>query len=281
MMDHLSSTCGASTSFGVSIRMIIVIICVSLSATLIGAISGIGGGVIIKPALDALDLYATETVNFLSGTTVLAMTTVSLIKNRYGSIKVHAGIATPLAIGGVLGGAAGKQFFSLLQATGIRDSLLGMTQNSILVLLTVAVFIYVLKKEKIYTLHINNRPVAFFAGVVLGVFSSFLGIGGGPINIMVLSFLFSMETKEAALNSLYVIFFSQLSTLLLNLFQGTVPQVDILILMMMIMSGIIGALLGRRLSQRLTNMHIDRLFLGVMILIIGLSISNVFRFAVS
>ncbi len=261
--------------------MIIVILCVTLCATLVGAISGIGGGVIIKPVLDALGLYSTEMINFLSGTTVLAMTSVSLLRSRNGGIKVHSRIATPLAIGGILGGAVGKLLFSLLQATDLRDSFIGMIQNIILVLLTVTVFMYVMKKSKISTLHISNKVVAFLAGVVLGIFSSFLGIGGGPINIMVLSYLFSMDTKEAALNSLYVIFFSQIATLAINFFQKTVPHFDELVLMLMIISGIIGALLGRRFSQQLTNIHVDRLFLGVMILIIGLSVSNVLRFAVS
>ena len=279
MVDHISSTCGVFTSFGVSIRMVIVIICVSLSATLIGAISGIGGGVIIKPVLDALGLYATETVNFLSGTTVLAMATVSLLQSRNTSIRVQTGIAAPLALGGVIGGATGKQAFSLLQETNMRDSLIGMTQNIILMFLTVAVFIYVLNKGKLSTLRIRNKGVSLFAGVILGTFSSFLGIGGGPINIMVLSLLFSMNTKEAAINSLYVIFFSQFSTLALNLIQGTIPQFNVFILMIMIISGMVGALLGRWCSQKLMNAHIDRLFLGVMILIMGLSVSNIVRFA--
>ncbi|MEI3183290.1 MAG: sulfite exporter TauE/SafE family protein [Lachnospiraceae bacterium] len=38
--------------------------------------------------------------------------------------------------------------------------------------------------------------------------SSFLGIGGGPINLVVLLYFFSMDTKAAAQNSLYIILFS-------------------------------------------------------------------------
>ena len=44
--------------------------------------------------------------------------------------------------------------------------------------------------------------------ITLGILSSFLGIGGGPINLVVLFFFFSMDTKTAAQNSLYTILFS-------------------------------------------------------------------------
>lgn len=57
----------------------VVFLLFSFSSSLIGAICGIGGGVILKPGLDALGLYDTVTINFLSGCTVLAMTTYSLL----------------------------------------------------------------------------------------------------------------------------------------------------------------------------------------------------------
>ena len=50
-------------------------------------------------------------------------------------------------------------------------------------------------------------------GVFLGIISSFLGIGGGTSNVAVLFFFFSMEAKEAAKNSLYIIIFSQISSI--------------------------------------------------------------------
>ena len=51
------------------------------------------------------------------------------------------------------------------------------------------------------------------------------GIGGGPINLVVLYYFFSMDTKTVAANSLYVIFFSQLCNLLTTLLTNTVPPV--------------------------------------------------------
>ena len=49
---------------------------VVLVATIVGSISGIGGGVLIKPVMDASFPLTTSQISFLSGTTVLTMTIV-------------------------------------------------------------------------------------------------------------------------------------------------------------------------------------------------------------
>ena len=53
---------------------------VSFGASIAGAICGIGGGVIIKPTLDAFGVLSVSTISFLSGCTVLAMTCYSVIR---------------------------------------------------------------------------------------------------------------------------------------------------------------------------------------------------------
>jgi uncharacterized membrane protein YfcA len=145
--------------------------------------------------------------------------------------------------------------------------------------LTATVFIYVLEKARIHTLQVTSKGVAGLLGFVLGVFSSFLGIGGGPINIMFLSYFFSMDSKHAALNSLYIIFFSQVANFLTNVIQGTFPEFNMLLLVSMMVTGIVGAMVGRSLTKRLANEQVDRLFMGVMLLIVFLSAFNVWKFA--
>ena len=53
---------------------------VSFFASIVGAICGIGGGVIIKPVLDMLQLETVSTISFLSGCTVLSMSCYSVVK---------------------------------------------------------------------------------------------------------------------------------------------------------------------------------------------------------
>ena len=61
--------------------MILIICClVTFVACILGTICGMGGGIIIKPALDATGVMSVATVTFLSGCTVIAMTCWSVGK---------------------------------------------------------------------------------------------------------------------------------------------------------------------------------------------------------
>ncbi len=53
-------------------------------ATTIGGISGIGGGVIIKPVLDSFSSMGVASISFLSGCTVLSMSVVSVLRAQKG-----------------------------------------------------------------------------------------------------------------------------------------------------------------------------------------------------
>lgn len=83
--------------------------------------------------------------------------------------------------------------------------------------------LYTINKRRIRTHKIFKVWVCVAIGLVLGIMSSFLGIGGGPINLVVFYFFFSMDTKTAAQNSLYVILISQITSLGATLITGSVP----------------------------------------------------------
>ena len=57
------------------IYLVFLIVC--FGASIVGAICGIGGGVIIKPVLDSFGVLDVTAISFLSGCTVLSMTTYS------------------------------------------------------------------------------------------------------------------------------------------------------------------------------------------------------------
>jgi uncharacterized membrane protein YfcA len=112
----------------------------------------------------------------------------------------------------------------------------------------------------------------------LGILSSFLGIGGGPINLAVLYFFFSMNTKTAALNSLYMIFFAQTASLLFSIASSSVPETDFITLGVMIASGVIGGFIGRKINRKMSSHAVDILFCFMLISIVGISIYNLFRY---
>ncbi len=257
--------------------MVVLIVLTVLIATIVGSISGIGGGVLIKPVLDAITDLPASQISFLSGITVLTMTIVSLLRSRGGEQRIGR-ITVFLAIGSAVGGVVGKKLFDIIKANAGNDAMVSLIQNIVMVVLTVTVFIYTLKKERIRTLKVENKAVVVSSGLVLGLFSSFLGIGGGPINLMFLSFLFSMDTKTAALNSLFVIFFSQVLSLATTLITKSVPQFDWTMLLLMMLFAVVGATLGRTISKRMSSKAVDVLFMALMAVIIALSVYNCFRY---
>ena len=60
--------------------------------------------------------------------------------------------------------------------------------------------------------------------------SAFLGIGGGPLNIAILYYFFSMPPKVIVKNSLFIILFSQAASFMTTIITHTVPPFDILFL---------------------------------------------------
>ena len=255
---------------------------VSLMASTVGAICGIGGGVIIKPVLDLLHLEEVATISFLAGCTVLSMSCYSVGRAMLaGERRVSLSTGTPLALGSAAGGLLGSQLFAAVKAMFASPNAVGAVQAVCLAIVTAGTLIYTLRKSQISTLQVANQAACLLIGLALGCMSSFLGIGGGPINLVVLYFFFSMDTKTAAANSLYIIFFSQLCSLLTTLCTGSVPDFRWPVLVLMAAGGLGGGVLGRRLNRRLRDEDVERLFVALMAVIICISLFNTWRYSVA
>lgn len=256
----------------------IIFLLISFFASIVGVICGIGGGVIIKPLLDAFGILDVNTISFLSGCTVLAMSTYTFIVSQLKKESLlDLKVSTPLAIGAAAGGVIGKNLFqNMIQS--FEQNYVGAFQAGCLLLVTFGTLLYTINKSKIKTLHIINPVVCALVGAVLGILSSFLGIGGGPINLVVLFYFFSMPTKMAAQNSLYVILFSQITSLFNSAITANIPQFPILLLALMVLGGISGGFLGRKINKKMSNHMVDKLFMGLMGVIIFINIYNIYHF---
>ena len=120
---------------------------VTFGACILGTICGMGGGIIIKPVLDATGVMSVATVTFLSGCTVIAMSCWSIGKNAVkGESELDLGTTPFLAVGAVLGGFAGKKLFNLV-ATGFADAnMAGGVQACLLCLATLITLLYTIRR---------------------------------------------------------------------------------------------------------------------------------------
>ncbi len=95
---------------------------------------------------------------------------------------------------------------------------------------------------------------------------------------MVLYYFFSMDTKTAAQNSLYIILFSQLTSFLMTLFTRTVPEVNPAVLLLMVLGGLLGGVTGRKINRRIQARMVERLFIGLMAAIVLICVYNIIQF---
>ena len=186
---------------------------ISLIASVIGAISGIGGGIIIKPVIDSLGIMDISALSFLSSCTVLSMSTVSLYRNKKQNINLDVTIPIFLGIGASLGGIIGKQVFDF-STNVFENKTVSIIQSIMLFVINIVILVYMFIKHKLNSKNIKSKIITLIIGCLLGIVSSFLGIGGGPLNIATIYYFYSLDPKQITLSSLIVVFFSQLSSLI-------------------------------------------------------------------
>ncbi len=261
---------------------ILIFTLVSLFATTTGSICGLGGGVIIKPILDSLGIMGVSSISFLSSCTVLSMSVVSVIKNvRNKTAKLDVKISCPLALGASVGGLIGKSVFNYIKDAAGNEELVGLVQTAVMLVIIVGVVIYTLNGAKIKTRRLKHPVACIGVGLFLGIISSFLGIGCGPINLIVLGYCFSLGTKDAALNSLFIITFAQLTSLVQTFATSSVPDVNPWYIVFMVLGGISGWFIGSKINKKIPADNVRKLFLALMFLIIIINMYNLIKFAMA
>lgn len=248
--------------------MEIILFFVALLATTIGAISGMGGGIIIKPVMDAISGMEVTVINFMSSCTVLSMAMMSMYRGRKDEIDVHFPTCISLALGACVGGVIGKLLFDLIPENQ------AYIQSTILLWLNIFIYFYTKFKSKLKTCYVKNYGLCGVIGCALGAMSAFLGIGGGPINIAVLYFFFSTTPKVTVRMSIFVILLSQISNLLTYFITGVPEGINYMALFFMIVGGCTGAVVGGKISKKLTDVQVDDFFTDVVVAIIILNAYN-------
>lgn len=130
------------------IDFIYFIIC--FAASVVGAVCGVGGGVIIKPLMDAFGDMNVTAISFLSGCTVLSMSTYSVLRSEIsGKSRSRKKTGIPLTAGAALGGMIGKCIFNFVKETSQDLSQVGAIQSICLQIVTIGTLIYTIRKNYI------------------------------------------------------------------------------------------------------------------------------------
>ena len=228
------------------------------AATVIGALVGMGGGVIIKPLLDLIGCHTVEVVGFISTCAVFSMSISSSVKHIRNKTKIDSKIVLLVSAGSIVGGIVKG-----IQAVIIAGFL---------------IFVIAYVNLNMKTFKIKNPAAICMAGLLLGLMSAFLGIGGGPINTAFLVLLFSFTVKDSAVYSVAIIFFSQLSqlvTIFINNQFEPYKQYWPIILVAVTVS-VIGGIIGSKLNQKCSDKAITKVFSITLAVIVLINIYNAF-----
>lgn len=248
---------------------------ITIFATTAGAMTGMGGGVIMKPVLDLLGHYNVETIGILSAITVFSMAVVSITKQFRQGMKVNLSFGSFLVLGSLTGGTIGQ--FMLSGAITAWGSKVTAIQNVILALMILGVYLYMKNKDHIKSLDAKSPLPFFLVGTVLGLLSSFLSIGGGPINVALLIFVFSFDTKMSTVYSLLIVLFAQISKLVNVAFTTGFGGFNLSMLPVMIIAAIAGGFIGAGLNKKLPEKTVEKCFNMVQILVLVIAVSNLLK----
>ena len=115
---------------------------VIIIANSIGAVSGMGGGVIIKPIFDFIGADSVTSITFYSAIAVLTMSIVSTFRQFKSGIELELKIIGWLSAGAVVGGIIGNATFEYLLGLFVDEKDLQFLQIVLTVLTLLFAYFY-------------------------------------------------------------------------------------------------------------------------------------------
>ncbi|MEO1768901.1 hypothetical protein JZO67_000840 [Enterococcus sp. 665A] len=245
---------------------------VIILANTVGAISGMGGGVIIKPVFDFIGADSVATISFYSTVAVFTMSLVSTFRQIGSGVKFNWSLIGWISGGAIIGGVLGNLTFEFFLQVFADEALVKLIQIILTIVTLVLAFLYTKYDWK----NFEFSGVLWYlaCGLILGFLASLLGIGGGPINVALLMLLFSLPIKDATLYSIATIFFSQLSKLVTIAVTSGFARYDLSMLAFLVPAAIIGGLLGSKVRTILSPEKVTLVFQGVIILVLLINCYN-------
>ena len=92
----------------------ILYILVSLFATIIGAVTGIGGGIVLKSLVSTFSDDPVITVSFYTTVLVFTMCIVSIFKQIKRGFKFQLNVLVGISLGSIIGGYIGEKILNIV-----------------------------------------------------------------------------------------------------------------------------------------------------------------------
>lgn len=229
----------------------------------------------IKPILDFLGLFGIKEISLYTSLALIGMSSTNLYLNREKLKIMQWKIIGGLMVGAMIGGVIGNRTLMFLIGKLQQDTIVVIIQSSALIML-LSLTLFLMRKK--FSMQLSFRvPLLILIGCLLGFLAAMLSIGGGPINVAVLLFIFGFSMKTSALYSIVMIFFSQLSGFTTVGFTTGFAAYDSSVLVLVFSTGVIGGLIGSKVSGFLSNDMANRVFEYVLFSVIFINVINIIK----
>ncbi|HUD52234.1 sulfite exporter TauE/SafE family protein [Parvibaculum sp.] len=272
---------------------VLVILAMGAAVGFLSGMFGVGGGFLMTPLLIFLGIPPGVAVGTQATQVVASSVTGALAHWKRGSIDFKMG--TVLLAGGVAGSISGIFVFRLLTQIGQIDLTISLVYVVFLTIIGALMMTESLRamraaakgtpipasrggqhswihglpfkmrfrRSKLYISVIPPALVGFFVGML----SAIMGVGGGFIMVPAMIYLLRMPTSVVIGTSLFQIVFVTALTGVMHSVEN--QTVDMMLGLILVIGGVVGAQYGVRAATRLRGEHL-RALLAAIVLLMGL-----------
>ncbi len=272
---------------------VFVLLAVGGSVGVLTGIFGVGGGFLLTPFLIFLGIPAPIAV--ASAANQVMGSSVSGVIGHWRRDGVDVRMGLVLLLGGIAGSSVGVWLFRFLKDLGHIDLVISVCYvfllggiGAMMLWESVGAFRRRRGRSGVRTtrgprrypwlnalpLKIRFRKSRLFispilpasVGFVVGMLSAIMGVGGGFIMVPAMIYLIGMPSQVVIGTSLFQIIFVTANVTLLQ--AVTTQTVDVVLAVMLLVGGVIGAQAGVRIGARMASDQI-RILLALMVLSVG------------
>ncbi len=256
---------------------------------------GVGGGFLMTPLLIFIGVPPAVAVGTEANQVVAASVSGALAHWRRGNVDFKMGLV--LLTGGLIGSTLGVELFTFLRALGHIDLVISLAYVTFLSVVGALMVIESalawlrryggrssrrklhrhtwmhglpfkmrFRRSKLYISALLPLSVGIFAGVL----SAIMGVGGGFVMVPAMIYLLGMPTSVVVGTSLFQIIFVTANVTFLQSVNN--QTVDVVLALVLLTGGVIGAQLGTMFGARLRAEHLRGL-LGLMVLAVGFRVA--------
>ena len=264
---------------------------------LLSGLFGVGGGFLMTPLLIFIGVPPAIAVGSEAAQIVGASVSGALAHWRRNNVDFRMGFV--LLAGGIVGSTLGVQVFALLRKAGQVELIIALAYVVILGAigsLMLAESVRAMRRQRLTgttrrgKLHqhtwLHGLPLKmrfpksklyisallpFVVGAFVGLLAALMGVGGGFIMVPAMIYLLGMPTSVVVGTSLFQIVFVTANVTFLQAWQN--QTVDMVLAVLLLVGGVVGAQFGARLGQKLRGEQLRGL---MALLVLGVALKLAF-----